>query len=97
MAKPTRQPRELAQWTRRLDAMKRCRTPAQLIAVHGEPAHKLTESAMEIWHYPLGIAAGMLYSIHVAVDRHNKPVAYLHVEPTDNPDTVAARRWWRFW
>jgi len=53
---------------------------------------------MEIWHYPLGIAGETLYSIHVAVDGDNAPMAYMHLEPTDQPDTVAAARpWWRFW
>jgi hypothetical protein len=92
-----RQPRELAEWTRRLEAMKRCGTAADLLARHGEPAHRLTDHAMEIWHYPLGIAGGTLYSIHVAVEGDNAPMAYLHVEPTDKADTVAPRPWWRFW
>lgn len=91
------QPRELAEWTRRLEAMKHCRSSAELIARYGEPAHKLTESATKIWHYPLGIASGTLYSIHVAVDGSSRPMAYMHTEPTDQRDTVAARKWWRFW
>jgi hypothetical protein len=91
------QPRELAEWTRRLEAMQECRTSTELVARHGEPAHKLTDPAMEIWHYPLGIADATLYSIHVAVDGDNAPMAYMHVEPTDKPDTVMARPWWKFW
>jgi hypothetical protein len=92
-----RQPRELPEWMRRLEAIKQCRTSAELLARHGEPAHKLEDPALEIWHYPLGIAGGTLYSIHVAVAGDDAPTAYLHVEPTSEPDTVAPRPWWRFW
>jgi hypothetical protein len=89
------QPRELADWARLLEAMKRCRTSAELVERHGQPTHKLKDPAVEIWHYPLGIARGTLYSIHVAVDDADAPMAYMHVEPTDKPDTVAARPRWR--
>ena len=70
---------------------------ASLVTALSPAAHKLTDPAMEIWHYPLGIAAKTLYSIHVAVDGDSAPMAYMHVEPTDQPDTVAARPWWKFW
>ena len=76
--------------------MKRCRTLAELVAGHGEPAHKLRDPALEIWHYPLGIAGGTLYGIHVAVRGEEVPMAYIALEPTNKPDTVAARPWWRF-
>lgn len=91
------QPRQLAEWTRRLEAMKQCRTSAELVVRHGQPAHKLVDPAMEIWHYPLGISGGTLYSIHVAVRGDDAPMAYMHVETTDLPDTVPARPWWQFW
>ena len=91
------QPRELAEWTTRLEAMKQCRTTAELLDRHGAPAHKLQEPAMEIWHYPLGIAGGTLYSIHVAVAGDAAPTVYMHLEPTNEPDTTDRRPWWRFW
>jgi hypothetical protein len=43
---------------------------------------------MEIWHFPLGIAAGTLYSIHVAVMGDRQPQVYMHVELTSQPDTA---------
>ena len=53
---------------------------------------------MEIWHYPLGVLAGTLYSIHVAVSANAAPMAYMHMEPSSAPDTAKGKRpWWRFW
>lgn len=91
------QPRELTEWMRRIEAMRKCRTSAELVARHGEPKHKVEDPAMQIWHYPLRIADGTLYSIHVAIAGDAAPMPYMHVEPTNEPDTAATRPWWRFW
>src|SRR5262249_3275988 len=56
-------PRDLPQWTTRLEAMRRCHSAAALIKDHGEPPHKVRHDSMEIWHYPLGADDGTLYSI----------------------------------
>lgn len=65
------------------------RTPAELVARRGEPAHRLDDPAMHIWHYPLGIAGGTLYSVHVAGVRDDTPMTYMHVKPTSEADTMA--------
>lgn len=92
-----KQPRELADWINRLEAMKRCSTTTELLGRHGEPAHRLKDSGVEIWHYPLGVADGSLYAIHVAVGSDGVPMAYMHLEPTTMPNPVKVRPWWRFW
>ena len=53
-------------WQRRLQQMKECKSIAELVRQHGEP-HKIPQAGFEIWHYPLGVAGGTLYSIHVSV------------------------------
>jgi hypothetical protein len=92
-----KEPREFRAWTRRLKAMKRCSTAKKLLAKHGQPAHKVKDAGVEIWHYPLGIAGGALYSIHVAIEEDAPPMAYMALELTDQPDTTAPRPWWKFW
>jgi len=47
---------------------------------------------MEIWHYPLGVAGAMLYSIHVALAGEGAPQVYMHMEPSEAPDTVRKPR-----
>ena len=89
----------MSEWIGRLEAMKRCRTVSELVERHGKPAHKdrVEDPATEIWHYPLGISGGTLYGIHVAVRGEDAPMAYMHMEPTSEADTVAPRRWWELW
>ena len=95
-----RAPRDLVEWSRRIAAMKQCRTADELRRRYGAPGHVERHEAIEIWHYPLGVFERTLYSIHVSVPNdppNSPPQPYLHVVPTDRPDTVAARPWWRFW
>lgn len=77
--------------------MQRCGSTAELVGSYGEPAHKVAEPGMQIWHYPLGIAKGTLYSVHVAVTGESAPMAYMHMEPSGLPDTASGRPWWKFW
>lgn len=85
-------------WIQRLESMKRCGSAAELTREFGSPPHKSHHGDMEIWHYPLGVAGGMLYSIHVAVVGDDASQTYMHMEPSDAPDTIPQRRpWWRLW
>jgi hypothetical protein len=68
-------------WVDRLAAMKRFSSAVELAEVY-PPAHKVQRGTMEIWHYPLGVAGGMLYSIHVALSGEGAPQAYMHMEPS---------------
>jgi hypothetical protein len=87
-----------SEWIERVNAFKAFASSSELAAVH-PPPHKMTSGGMEIWHYPLGVVAGTLYSVHVAVSGNDAPMAYMHMEPSDAPDTlvVPKRPWWRFW
>jgi hypothetical protein len=86
------------EWIERVNAFKAITSPRELEAAY-PPPHKMASAGMEIWHYPLGVVAGTLYAIHVAVSGNDAPMAYMHMEPSDAPDTVAAPKhpWWRFW
>ena len=87
-----------SEWIERVNAFKAFASSRELAAVH-PPPHRMASGETEIWHYPLGVIAGTLYSIHVAVSGKDAPMAYMHMEPSDAPDTVAApkRPWWQFW
>jgi hypothetical protein len=89
----SKSPPELAKWTKRLEAMKKCRAVTELVKVCGMPPHKAQHDSMEIWHYPLGIADGTLYSIHVAVLADQVTQAYMHMEPTTTIGQVRKRPW----
>jgi hypothetical protein len=67
-----------AEWFLRLDRMKKCLTAEQMVSEFGEPAHKLPMGVMEVWHYPLGIDGGVLYSIHAVEERSVIRQVYLH-------------------
>ena len=69
------------EWHRRLDRMKKCGTQQELLHKFGEPAHKAPSGEFEIWHYPLGLAGGFLYSIHAATTGHDLNQIYMHMEP----------------
>ena len=84
-------------WSSLLEEMKRCQSAEELARVHGQPAHKLQHCEIEIWHYPLGAASGMLYSIHVSVWPNQSSQIYMHMEPTNVPDTPLQRPWWMLW
>jgi hypothetical protein len=84
-------------WARRLEQMKACQTTADLIARYGEPHHKVQQDGFEIWHYPLGVASGMLYSIHVSAWPDRPPQTYLFFEPTDLEDSPVPEPSWQRW
>jgi hypothetical protein len=69
------------EWCHRLEQMKKCQTPEQLVRQFGEPAHKVRTGEMDIWHYPLGFAGGFLYSIHAVTTRNDLSQLYMHMEP----------------
>ena len=86
-----------SEWVERLIAFKAFASADELSTAH-PPAHKMSTGGVEIWHYPLGVSGGTLYSIHVTVSGDGIPMAYMHMEPSDAPDTVKpSRPWWRFW
>ena len=72
----------LDRWTNLLNQMKRCKTLKDLIALRGEPPHRVLEQDFQIWHYPLGVDSGMLYAIHVAVKPDQSFQAYFHMQPS---------------
>jgi hypothetical protein len=73
--------------------MKDCKSIAELVRQYGEAPHKVPQDAFEIWHYPLGAESGMLYSIHVSVWPDQSSQIYMHMEPTEAPDTAPRPRW----
>ncbi len=81
----------LQAWTRRLAEMQKCQRAAELVAQYGEPPHRDPQAGFEIWHYPLGVADRMLYSVHVTVQPDQSCQAYMFFEPTDFADTPAQR------
>jgi hypothetical protein len=87
----------LQRWERRLGEMKRCNSIAELVQKYGDAPHKVPQDGFEIWHYPLGAEAGMLYSIHVSVWPDQSSQIYMHLEPINIPDTAPGLPWWKFW
>jgi hypothetical protein len=85
----------LEQWARLLEEMKRCKSAAELVQAHGQPAHKLSQGDIEIWHYPLGVDQGLLYAIHGAVQGDQLKQLYLHMEPTADSTLPAKPPWWK--
>jgi len=71
--------------------MQKCKQAAEVVAQYGEPLHKDQQAGFEIWHYPLGVADRMLYSVHVTVQPDQSCQAYMFFEPTDLADTPAHR------
>ena len=51
--------------------MKRCHAADELVRDFGPPDHRVPQGDLEIWHYPLGVIGGFLYSIH-AVTREGE-------------------------
>lgn len=82
-------------WSRLLEEMKRCKSAAELVQAHGQPAHKLPQAQFEIWHYPLGVDQGVLYTIHGAVMGDQLKQLYLHMEPTADAIPPAKPPWWK--
>jgi hypothetical protein len=66
------------EWCVCLDRMKKCLTAEQMVSEFGEPAHKLPMGEMEVWHYPLGIEGGVLYSIHAVEEPGVFRQVYMH-------------------
>jgi hypothetical protein len=81
----------LQDWERRVVEMQKCTRVSDLVARHGEPHHKVQQAGFEIWHYPLGVASRMLYSIHVSVQPDQSCQAFMFMEPTDLADSPAER------
>jgi hypothetical protein len=86
-----------SEWVERLNAFKEFSSAAELEKSH-PPPHRMASGGEEIWHYPLGVIAGTLYSIHVAVSGTGAPMTYMFMEPSNAPDTVKPKRpWWQLW
>jgi len=81
----------LKAWERRVLEMQQCNSTSELVARYGEPRHKDLQTGFEIWHYPLGVSSGKLYSVHVAVQADESCQAFMFFEPTDLADTPATR------
>jgi len=72
--------------------MQDCATVADLLMQFGPPHHKVPQDGFEIWHYPLGIESGMVYSIHVSVWPDQNRQTYLYFEPaSENAPTRRPR------
>src|SRR6478672_438946 len=100
-AKPKRQTTlrvahsKIPEWQRRVQEVQKCNTLDALVTLHGPPHHKVPQEGFEIWHYPLGIESGMVYSIHVSVWPDQTKQAFLYFEPTSNSHSPVRRRWWQ--
>ena len=75
---------DIERWERQALDMREFKTVAELVARYGEPHHKDQRDGFEIWHYPLGVASGMLYSVHVSVWPGQRFQVYMHMEPTSS-------------
>ena len=87
----------LKTWELRVAEMQKCKRVSELVAAYGEPDHKDQQSGVEIWHYPLGVASRMLYSVHAAVQPDQSCQVFMYFEPTDLDDSPPQRRSRRFW
>jgi hypothetical protein len=86
----------LEQWTSRLESMKRCQSPDELVRKWGPPNHKERHGSAEIWHYPLGVAEGKIYSIRAVVAADGRMQIQMHtVAVASRPPST--RSWWRLW
>lgn len=81
----------LKAWERRVAEMQECKRTSDLVARYGEPHHKDPQTGFEVWHYPLGVASGMLYIVHVAVQPDHSCQAFMFFEPTHLADTPTDR------
>lgn len=88
-------PSHLPNWQRLLQQMQQCKTVADLVARHGEAHHKDPQNGHEIWHYPLGVENGLLYSIHVPIWPEGPRQAYLFFEPTVLPESTPLAPDWQ--
>lgn len=77
----------LRNWQRQVVEMQKCKQVAELVARHGKPHHKVQQAGFEIWHYPLGVASRVLYSVHVSVHPDQSCQAFMFMEPTDLADS----------
>jgi hypothetical protein len=82
---------QVPEWHCRVQKMGECKTLDALVTLHGPPHHKAQQQGFEMWHYPLGVELGMIYSIHVSVWPDQSKQVFLHFEP------AMKRRWWQFW
>ncbi|HTS16255.1 MAG TPA: hypothetical protein VMP11_01655 [Verrucomicrobiae bacterium] len=89
-------PTNIQRWHRRALQMMKCKTAATLIKRYGQPSHKVQCDQFEIWHHPLGVDDGTLYTVHVCVPTNQSARACLHMDPSTLPDTPQPP-WWKFW
>jgi hypothetical protein len=73
---------KMREWHQRFQKMQECKTLDALVVLHGPPHYKVQQQGFEIWHYPLGVESGMLYSIHVSVWPDQSRQAFLYFEPS---------------
>ena len=83
-------------WEQQALEMRKANSLADLVKRFGEPPHKQQHAGIEMWHYPLGVESGWLYSVHVSVSPDQQFDAYMHLEPTSLADSPR-RPWWQFW
>src|SRR3954447_10332371 len=88
---------KLPGWQHHLKRMQECDTLDALITRCGLPHHKVQQEGFEIWHYPLGVEADMMYSIHVSVWPDQSKQVFLYFEPASARHTRSRRWWWQFW
>ena len=72
----------IQKWEQSAERMRAFKSAADMVALSGEPHHKIKHGGFEIWHYPLGVESGLVYSIHVCVSADQIKQAYLYFEPT---------------
>lgn len=72
-------------WHRRLQKMKESSTLDALVTLNGPPHHKDQRKGFEVWHYPLGVEAGVAYSIRVSVWSNQSSQLFLYFELVNSP------------
>jgi hypothetical protein len=88
---------KIPEWHWRVKRMQECSTLDALVTLCGSPHHKVQQEGFEIWHYPVGVESGMVYSIHVSVWPDQSKQAFLYFEPASTRKSPSRRRWWQFW
>ena len=69
------------QWRHRLKTMQSYHTTGEVLRTFGVPGQRVAERDREIWHFPLGVVQGSLYSIHAVTSNGELNEAYLHAMP----------------
>jgi hypothetical protein len=71
----------MEQWRQRLKMMQSYHTTDEVIRAFGAPGQRVPERDREIWHFPLGVVEGLLYSIHAVTCKGALNEAYMHAMP----------------